>query len=83
MCIHWAEFAWHTRHAGPPAGGSLGLKRSVLGATGITADMIADTNSVCPWMNRMYGFGICKETRCTEYLNSNLKNCIAPGVLIL
>ncbi|MEP7109587.1 MAG: glycoside hydrolase family 27 protein [Ferruginibacter sp.] len=44
----------------------------VLGTNGITADMVADTNSVCPWMNHMYGLNMLKPGA-QEYLNSLLK----------
>lgn len=41
----------------------------VKGTNGITADKIADTNSVCPWMNHMYGLDMTKPGA-QEYLNS-------------
>lgn len=44
----------------------------VFGAPGITADMIADTNSVCPWNNHMYGLDM-KKKGAQEYLNSLLQ----------
>ena len=47
-------------------------KTPVLGADGITADMIADTLSVCPWMNHMYGLNMSKPGA-QAYLNSLLK----------
>ncbi len=47
-------------------------KSPVLGTNGITADMIADTNSICPWMNHMYGLDM-KKSGAQEYLNSILK----------
>jgi hypothetical protein len=47
-------------------------KTPVLGAEGITADMIADTSSVCPWMNHMYGLNMSKPGA-QAYLNSLLK----------
>lgn len=47
-------------------------KTPVLGMEGITADMIADTSSVCPWMNHMYGLNMNKRGA-QEYLNSLLK----------
>jgi len=47
-------------------------KSPVLGTNGITADMIADTTSVCPWMNHMYGLNMAKPGA-QEYLNSLLK----------
>jgi len=46
-------------------------KTPVLGAKGITADMIADTSSKCPWMNHMYGLDMSKPGA-QEYLNSIL-----------
>ena len=54
-------------------------KTPVLGADGITADMIADTNSVCPWMNQMYGLNMSKPGA-QAYLNSLLKLYIEWGV---
>ncbi|CAN5546203.1 glycoside hydrolase family 27 protein [soil metagenome] len=47
-------------------------KSKVLGMQGITADMIADTSSTCPWMNHMYGLNMNKPGA-QEYLNSILK----------
>ena len=47
-------------------------KTPVLGTNGITADMIADTSSKCPWMNHMYGLNM-KKPGAQEYLNSILK----------
>lgn len=44
-------------------------KSPVLGAKGITADMIADTSSTCSWMNHMYGIDMSKPGA-QEYLNS-------------
>jgi len=51
----------------------------VLGAKGITADMIADTNSKCSWMNHMYGLDMAKPGA-QAYLNSLLKLYAAWGV---
>lgn len=47
-------------------------KTPVMGAPGITADMIADTSSVCPWMNHMYGLNMNKPGA-QAYLNSLLQ----------
>ena len=47
-------------------------KSPVLGMKGITADMIADTSSVCSWMNHMYGLNMSKPGA-QEYLNSILQ----------
>ena len=47
-------------------------KSPVMGTNGITADMIADTSSTCPWMNHMYGLDMTKPGA-QEYLNSILK----------
>ncbi|UYZ62841.1 glycoside hydrolase family 27 protein [Hymenobacter weizhouensis] len=44
-------------------------KTPVLGASGITADMIADTTSTCSWNNHMYGLNMAKPGA-QEYLNS-------------
>lgn len=46
-------------------------KSPVLGTQGITADMIADTASKCPWMNHMYGLDMSKPAA-QAYLNSIL-----------
>jgi alpha-galactosidase len=54
-------------------------KTPVKGTAGITADMIADTNSVCPWMNHMYGLSMDKPGA-QEYLNSLLELYAAWGV---
>jgi hypothetical protein len=47
-------------------------KSPVLGTNGITANMIADTNSICTWLNHMYGLDM-KKPGAQEYLNSILK----------
>lgn len=44
-------------------------KSPVKGAPGITADMIADTSSTCPWMNHMYGLDM-RKPGAQAYLNS-------------
>ncbi|CAN5249155.1 glycoside hydrolase family 27 protein [soil metagenome] len=54
-------------------------KSPVMGANGITADMIADTSSTCPWMNHMYGLNMSKPGA-QEYLNSILQLYAAWGV---
>lgn len=46
-------------------------KTPVKGANGITADMIADTTSICPWLNHMYGLDMSKPGA-QAYLNSLL-----------
>jgi hypothetical protein len=51
----------------------------VKGTNGITADMIADTNSKCPWMNHMYGLDMNK-SGAQEYLNSILELYASWGV---
>jgi len=54
-------------------------KTPVLGMNGITADMIADTSSTCPWMNHMYGLNMSKPGA-QEYLNSLLQLYAEWGV---
>lgn len=54
-------------------------KSPVLGAKGITADMIADTSSKCEWMNHMYGLDMSKPGA-QEYLNSILDLYASWGV---
>jgi alpha-galactosidase len=54
-------------------------KSPVLGTKGITADMIADTSSKCPWMNHMYGLDMNKPGA-QEYLNSILNLYASWGV---
>lgn len=54
-------------------------KSPVLGTNGITADMIADTSSTCPWMNHMYGLDMSK-AGAQEYLNSILQLYASWGV---
>jgi len=44
-------------------------KSPVKGTNGITADMIADTTSLCPWLNQMYGIDMSKPGA-QEYYNS-------------
>jgi len=47
-------------------------KSPVKGTQGITADMIADTNSTCSWLNHMWGLDM-KKPGAQEYLNSLLE----------
>lgn len=47
-------------------------KTPVLGADGIDAAMIADTNSTCSWINLMYGLDMNKKGA-QQYLNSLFK----------
>lgn len=54
-------------------------KTPVMGTKGITADMIADTASVCGWMNHMYGLNMSKPGA-QEYLNSLVKLYMQWGV---
>lgn len=54
-------------------------KTPVLGAIGITADMIADTSSTCSWVNHMYGLNM-KKQGAQEYLNSLLQLYASWGV---
>ena len=54
-------------------------KTLVLGAKGISADMIADTNSKCDWMNHMYGLDMSKPGA-QAYLNSLLDLYASWGV---
>ena len=54
-------------------------KSPVFGTRGITADMIADTGSKCPWMNHMYGLDMAKPGA-QAYLNSLLKLYASWGV---
>ena len=54
-------------------------KTPVLGTNGITADMVADTSSTCPWMNHMYGLDMSKKGA-QEYLNSILNLYASWGV---
>ncbi|HTJ15047.1 MAG TPA: glycoside hydrolase family 27 protein [Dinghuibacter sp.] len=51
----------------------------VLGADGVTADMIADTASTCDWMNHMYGLDMTRPGA-QAYLNSLLNLYAAWGV---
>jgi hypothetical protein len=51
----------------------------VMGTHGITADMIADTASKCPWMNHMYGLKMSKPGA-QEFLNSLLNLYASWGV---
>ncbi len=54
-------------------------KTPVLGVEGITADMIADTSSVCSWVNHMYGVDM-KKKGAQEYINSLLQLYASWGV---
>ncbi|MDB5127187.1 MAG: hypothetical protein JWQ85_1419 [Mucilaginibacter sp.] len=54
-------------------------KSPVKGTNGITADMVADTNSTCTWMNHMYGLNMSKPGA-QEYLNSILELYASWGV---
>jgi hypothetical protein len=53
-------------------------KTKVLG-TDVTADMIADTTSICDWLNHMYGLDMSKKGA-QEYLNSLLQLYASWGV---
>jgi hypothetical protein len=55
------------------------LKSPVWGTKGITADMIADTSSTCPWLNHMYGLNMAKPGA-QQYLNSIVKLYASWGV---
>ena len=54
-------------------------KTKVWGTNGITADQIADTNSVCGWLNHMYGLDMTKQGA-QQYLNSLLQLYASWGV---
>jgi len=54
-------------------------KSPIKGTNGITADMVADTNSKCSWMNHMYGLDM-KKSGAQEYLNSILELYASWGV---
>lgn len=54
-------------------------KSPVLGAPGITADMIADTSSTCEWMNHMYGLDMTKPGA-QAYLNAIMDLYASWGV---
>jgi hypothetical protein len=54
-------------------------KSPVFGTKGITADMIADTSSQCPWMNHMFGLDMSKPGA-QAYLNSIIKLYAEWGV---
>ena len=54
-------------------------KSPVKGINGITADMIADTSSICQWNNHMYGLNM-KKAGAQEYLNSLLELYALWGV---
>jgi len=52
---------------------AVSIKSLVLGTIGVTAGMIADTSSTCPWMNHMYRLDMSKPGA-KEYLNSILES---------
>ena len=54
-------------------------KTPIMGAKGITADMIADTTSQCAWLNHMYGLNMVKPGA-QAYLNSLLDLYASWGV---
>ncbi len=54
-------------------------KSPVLGSSNITADMVADTTSICTWVNHMYGLNMSKPGA-QEYLNSLLVLYASWGV---
>jgi alpha-galactosidase len=54
-------------------------KTPIAGTNGITANMVADTSSKCPWMNHMYGLDM-KKPGAQEYLNSILNLYASWGV---
>ena len=54
-------------------------KSPVLGMKDVSADMIADTNSRCEWMNHIYGLDM-RKPGAQEYLNSMLNLYASWGV---
>jgi alpha-galactosidase len=54
-------------------------KTPILGAQGITADMVGDTTSKCPWLNSMWGVDMTKAGS-QEYYNSIFKLYAEWGV---
>lgn len=54
-------------------------KSPVMGAPGVTADMIADTSSKCSWLNHMFGLNMSKPGA-QAYLNSILNLYAEWGV---
>ena len=54
-------------------------KSNIKDAPGITADKIADTTSVCPWLNSMYGVDMTKEGS-QAYYNSLIELYESWGV---
>ncbi|MBP6386538.1 MAG: glycoside hydrolase family 27 protein, partial [Pseudarcicella sp.] len=54
-------------------------KTKVMGKEKITADNLVDTNSVCPWLNNMWGANMSKEGS-QEYYNSIAKLYASWGV---
>ncbi len=58
---------------------AVSAKSPVNGAEDISADMIADTNSKCRWLNHMYGLDM-KKNGAQQYLNSLLELYAAWGV---
>jgi hypothetical protein len=44
-------------------------KSPIKGSVGMTADQIADTTSICPWLNQMWGVNM-KKTGAQDYYNS-------------
>jgi alpha-galactosidase len=58
---------------------AVAAKSPVLGTKGITADMIANVESQCTWLNHMYGLDMSKPGA-QEYLNSLLKLYASWGV---
>jgi hypothetical protein len=54
-------------------------KYPIKGAPGIDASMIADTTSICPWLNQMWGLDMTKKGA-QEYLDSILELYASWGV---
>jgi len=54
-------------------------KTPVRGTNGITADKIADTTSICPWLDHMFGVNM-KKPGAREYYNSLLELYSSWGV---
>jgi alpha-galactosidase len=54
-------------------------KTPIMGTQGITAEMVADTNSKCPWLNSMWGVDMTKGGG-QEYYNSIFKLYAEWGV---
>jgi alpha-galactosidase len=74
------KFGIHVMHWIPRE--AVWVKSPIKGIEGVTANIIADTNSKCKWLNHMFGLDM-KKKGAQEYLNSLLELYASWGLILL